>query len=90
MVALYKDPKGENVFGEYCPPSLKSQHGSVAESNMSTTDSALRKRIVELENIIEKNQVHTSVHVICMIQLATIKIKILNFHILFALPVDSM
>ena len=69
MVALYKDPKGENVFGEYCPPSFKSQQGAVAESSMSTTDSELRKRIVELENIIAKSKVHTSVHVICMVQL---------------------
>lgn len=61
MVAVYKDPKGENVFGEYCPPSFKSQRGTVAESSVSTTDSALRKRIAELESIIAKNKVNANV-----------------------------
>ena len=62
MVALYHDPKGEKVFSEYdTQPSFKSQQGAVAESSAATTDSALRKRIVELENIISTNKVATHI-----------------------------
>ena len=57
MVALYKDPKGEKIFDKYGTPSFKSQQGTATESTPGTTDSALRKRIVELENIIATNQV---------------------------------
>ena len=59
MIALYKDPKGEKVFSEYgTQPNFKSQQGTVTESNTGTTDSALRKRILELENKIATNQVY--------------------------------
>ena len=59
MIALYKDPKGEKVFSEYATqPNFKSQQGTVTESNTGTTDSALRKRILELENMISTNQVY--------------------------------
>ena len=58
MVSLYKDPKGEKIFGKFETPSFKSQQGPVTESTIGTTDSALRKRILELENIIATNQVH--------------------------------
>ena len=58
MIALYKDPKGEKVFSEYgTQPNFKSPQGTVTESNTGTTDSALRKRILELENVIATNQV---------------------------------
>lgn len=58
MIALYKDPKGEKIFSKYgTQPTFKSQQGTAVESNIGTTDSALRKRILELENIIATNQV---------------------------------
>ena len=58
MIALYKDPKGEKIFSKYgTQPTFKSQQGAAVESNTGTTDSALRKRILELENIIATNQV---------------------------------
>lgn len=58
MVALYKDPKGEKIFSKYgTQPTFKSQQGPVTESNIGTTDSALKKRVQELENIISTNQV---------------------------------
>ena len=61
MVALYKDPKGEKIFSKYgTQPTFKSPQGTVTESNTGTTDSALRKRILELENIIATNQVYIS------------------------------
>lgn len=55
MLALYKDPKGEKVFHKYEIPSLKSQNKT--DSTIGTSDSALKKRILELENIIAMTQV---------------------------------
>ena len=63
MIALYKDPKGEKIFSKYgTQPNFKSQQGTVTESNTGTTDSALRRRILELENIIATNQVAMPPH----------------------------
>ena len=47
MIALYKDPKGENVFNKYETPSFKSQQRK--ESTAGITDSALKLRMQELE-----------------------------------------
>ena len=63
MIALYKDPKGETVFDKYDPPSLKTQqqisNGQQqpprTESATGTIDS-LKKRILELENMLTLNQ----------------------------------
>lgn len=55
MLALYKDPQGEKVFHKYETPSLKSQNKT--DSTIGTSDSALKKRILELENIIATTQV---------------------------------
>ena len=57
MVSLYKDPKGEKIFDKYETPSFKSQPKSESNILTGTTDSALNKRIQELENIIATNQV---------------------------------
>jgi hypothetical protein len=59
MIALYKDPKGEKIFSKYGTQSnFKSQQGTVTESNTGTTDSGLRRRILELENMVATNQVY--------------------------------
>ena len=54
MVALYKDPKGENIYGT--PPfNSLQQHTQLQQQTGCNTDAdtidALKKRIQELENI---------------------------------------
>ena len=54
MVALYKDPKGENIYGTPSFNSLQQrtqlqQH--VGRNTDADTIDALKKRIQELENI---------------------------------------
>ena len=65
MVALYKDPKGENVFDKYGTPSFKSQQqkqqqadSTIGTGTIRTTDPQLQKRIQELENIVDSKQVY--------------------------------
>ena len=65
MIALYKDPQGERVFDKYEVPSLRSQHQPM--HHQQQTDSAneridlLKKRILELENIVAENKQHSEV-----------------------------
>ena len=54
MVALYKDPKGENIYGTPFN-SLQQQYTQLQQHAGRNTDAdtidALKKRIQELENI---------------------------------------
>ena len=73
MVSLYKDPKGEEVFGKYETPSFKSQTKS--DSTITgTTDSALKRRVQELENIIATNQVKSCISIVTIIIIAVASI----------------
>ena len=61
MIALYKDPKGENVFESYNTPGLSfnSQQQCTQLQLQQHTDAAmvdtLKKRIQELENIVARS-----------------------------------
>ena len=59
MIALYKDPKGENVFESYSTPSFNSQQQCTQLQLQQHTDAAtvdtLKKRIQELENIVARS-----------------------------------
>ena len=64
MIALYKDPEGESVFDKYEPPSFKTQQQAHTQHHQQqhTTEStagiidSLKKRIHELEDMLELNQ----------------------------------
>ena len=51
MVALYKDPKGENIYGIPSFNSLQQRTQQTGCNTDTDTIDALKKRIQELENM---------------------------------------
>ena len=60
MIALYKDPNGENVFENYSIPSFNSQQQCTQLQMQQNTDAdtivTLKKKIQDLENIVATNK----------------------------------
>ena len=70
MVGLYKDPKGEHIFGKTSTPTPTK--GIVASNNQNEQEvTALRQRIKELEDEVKKKEV--SVFALAMLISSNIK-----------------
>ena len=73
MIALYKDPQGENVFGKYETPSFKSppqyiqkqQRTACSETNTGVAVESEQRKADGTDNVITVVDKHTSGSEVC-------------------------